>query len=54
MARLHFFKVPEYLVQCDMRDIAQEIEEALAELGFAGDRVLCTNFDYQGTIEVGK
>ena len=49
MGRLHFFKVPEYLVQVELIEIAAEIEAALADLGFPDDRVLCTNFDYQGT-----
>jgi hypothetical protein len=49
MGRLHFFKVPEYLVQVELIEIAEQIETALADLGFPDDRVLCTNFDYQGT-----
>jgi hypothetical protein len=50
MGRLHFFKVPEHLVQVELKEIAAQIEAALADLGFPDDRVLCTNFDYQGTV----
>jgi hypothetical protein len=50
MGRLHFFKLPEYLVQVELKEISAEIEAALADLGFPNDRVLCTNFDYQGTV----
>ena len=50
MCRLHFFKLPEYLAQVELKEISAQIEAALADLGFPDDRVLCTNFDYQGTV----
>mgnify|MGYP000134324232 CR=1 FL=1 len=52
MARIHFFKMPETFEFDDCATVSERLTKALQELGCPNDKVLVTNFDYQGTVDM--
>ena len=52
MARLHFFATPMAFDSEECNLARLELEKALRLQGLNDDKVIVTNFNYQGTIEL--
>ena len=50
MPRVHFFKVPETFEFDDCNEVAERLTKAIQKLGCPNDKVMVTNFDYQGSV----
>ncbi len=50
MPRVHFFKAPVHLDSIDLAEVAKQLIDALKANGCPNDKVIVTNFDYQGTV----
>ena len=52
MAQLHFFQAPLTFDTHECNEARLELEKALCLNGLINDKVVVTNFTYQGTIEL--
>ena len=52
MAQLHFFQAPLAFDTDECNEARLQLEKALALNGLINDKVVVTNFNYQGTIEL--
>ncbi len=52
MARLHFFQAPFTFDIDECNEARLQLEKALSLNGLINDKVVVTNFNYQGTIEL--
>jgi len=52
MARIHFFTAPTTFDSEECNLARLELEKALRLQGLNDDKVIVTNFNYQGTIEM--
>ena len=50
MPRIHFFKAPLLFDKYECNEAVKEIETALTKCGCPNDKVIVTNFDYQGSV----
>ena len=50
MPRVHFFKAPLLMDSIELAEVAEELIKALKANGCPNDKVIVTNFDYQGTV----
>ena len=52
MAQLHFFQAPLAFDTDECNEARLELEKALSLNGLINDKVIVTNFAYQGTIKL--